>query len=350
MVIRAHLKLLPYLLLLTAAIVVGLKVTDTVQKSHPLLPGIRGCERLDGVTKQSECAASYYESRIHADTNAVDSETTRTQLVADVIAEVDKAAQTDAALAGICHPSMHIVGRDEGSRAAELGHTPVYPTFNTTSACTAGYVHGLSEGYLQNASTPDVAAVFPKLCHDPNSAAGCAHGIGHALLRAVGTSSSDVSASAARCGELPDGRINDCANGVFMELAMQGPNVSTSDYTSICSAMRGGSGTACWSYVPLNAQYDGVATAEIPALCENAGTIAAQGCIREFGRMNGPTEIRQCAGVAEPLRAACVEGAVVLPVHSGQLSEAKANAACATLTTDVAGCRRAVARAINPAA
>ena len=75
-----------------------------------------------------------------------------------------------------------------------------------TQLCTAGYVHGLAEGYLHDAAADaDVAAVFPELCADEGARAGCAHGIGHALLRARDAAPATASDAALdQCGDLPD--------------------------------------------------------------------------------------------------------------------------------------------------
>ncbi|MCW2973453.1 MAG: hypothetical protein JWN72_1726, partial [Thermoleophilia bacterium] len=224
-----------------------------------------------------------------------------------------------------------------------------------TQLCTAGYVHGLAEGYMSKSPDADVAAVFPVLCHDPAARTGCAHGMGHALLRAQ-TSRPTAAARAAisGCGKLPDRYPTDCHNGVYMELAMRTDpeSIPVADYSRICrDADREDDATlglACWGYLGLSVTSNDLTAAAEPKFCAQASPTGQFPCFEGYGRDIGPSKVADC-GTNTPndaLAERCIDGAIGLQVGSGFVTRKSANSSCASLKGGelVAYCRDAVQR------
>ncbi|MCW2962000.1 MAG: hypothetical protein JWM25_1716 [Thermoleophilia bacterium] len=348
---RTSTQIILGILLLAACVAGGFLATNAFQKTVPIVPGLQGCWRLDGSARQVACLSE--EFRSGAEESAGD--TTGRERDTAVIAYVrraEKLAAGDSRLAGTCHPAMHQLGRDEGSRAAAEERVPTYPG-GSTQLCTAGYTHGLSEGYLEDTPDADVAAVFPKLCHETASRGGCAHGIGHALLRAQPGGSVDSSTAALdRCGALPDAWPSDCLDGVYMELAMRTrpEPVPVADYAKVCGAAADvDRELSCWGYLGLSLTSNDVATEDVPGWCAKASVPGQFPCIEGYGRDIGAKEVSRCGerGIGRAaLQQRCIDGAIGLQVGSGHVSDDEASSACDDLDAAalVKYCRSAVER------
>ncbi|MCW2949274.1 MAG: hypothetical protein JWN41_287 [Thermoleophilia bacterium] len=253
------------------------------------------------------------------------------------VRNTDTLAAGNARLAGMCHPAMHVLGRREGQNAAAADHAPTFPDAGATQLCTAGYVHGLAEGYLARSPHADVAVVFPKLCYLVSAQAGCAHGIGHALLRAQRSESANAAATAiAGCDTLPKHFPVDCVNGVYMELAMrtEPKPVPVASYMKMCRvADRAANpvlGPACWGYLGSSLASNNIATADEPGYCRQASVTGRSICFEGYGRDIGTKRIAHCeTATGDALLAqSCIDGGVGLSVGSGHVSATKANAMC----------------------
>jgi hypothetical protein len=311
-------------------------VTNRVQQSVPLVGGLDGCWRLATPSGQVDCLSRNF---LDGADKAADGKLglARDKTTIAYVREVEHLAAGDARLARSCHAGMHELGRSEGRRSSAEDRVPTFPTAST-QLCTAGYVHGLAEGYL--AETPNAVAsqVFPKLCQDPKAQTGCAHGIGHALMRArVALDPAKRSkASLHECDGLPTSVVSDCDNGVYMELAMQlkPTPVSVADYTRICSSTRDvDRSLSCWAYLTTSFTSNEVKTSDIPAWCGKAPLPSQYTCIEGYGRALGVTDLAKCSSSAktEGLKERCLDGALGLAVGSGHVSKSAAISSCGAL-------------------
>jgi len=324
-----HTQLIGSVLVLAIAVAIGVLAMTALQRKVPVLPGVQGCERLQGVERQTSCIARHYQDR--ADKRVRDG-AERGSATAWAVAQADLDAATDAALGGSCHPAMHLVGRREGTRVGRSNLRPVWPD-QAERLCTAGYVHGLAEGYFAQAANPDLAELYPSLCAVEKASSGCAHGLGHAVIRKQPARDVDDARSALRrCDTLPGERAFDCANGVYMEIAMQrDPRVSVPSYGKLCTA----AATASWAsncaiYLPLSASTNERAQSTVPKLCEQYAVGAARTlCFSQYGRDIGTDGLRSCERVAGTRNArSCVNGALVLRLNSGHITPGAARSAC----------------------
>lgn len=344
-----RLQLVATIVVLALAVAAGWAVMGAVQHTVSVVPGVEGCTRLEGSARQIRCLSQEFTSGAAA--AARDSAAgSREDAVIGYVRAAERLAASDPKLAGLCHPAMHELGRSEGSRAADLDRVPTFPG-GSSQLCTAGYVHGLAEGYLAGSARPDVAGVFPHLCHDAAARDGCAHGIGHALLRAheEGRWLEATPQAIERCGELPASAADSCHAGVYMELAMltQPKPVATADYARICNAADVEQKLSCWSYLGTSLATNDVPISEVPGWCAKASLPAQFPCIEGYGRDLGIKRLGDCAGASErvSLRKQCVDGAVGLPVGSGHATRSEARQACSGLDGTLrAHCNDAVDR------
>lgn len=322
--------------LLVAAIIGGWLFTNQAQRSITLGSGAESCFRLEGGARQIECLADIFEDDAADATKGLTGEERDRQLLA-FVRESEVLAASDSRVAGLCHPAMHQLGRAEGSRAARADSPPSFPS-GSSQLCTAGYVHGLAEGYLTGTADAEVATVFPALCHVTAAREGCAHGVGHALLRARAGEPARSAANAAnrRCGDLPGEFPTNCMNGVYMELAMRTrPRpVEPSQYVQTCrSSPDVEESLSCWGYLTLNLNTNDVPTADAPSWCHKADLPGQFTCIEQYGRDLGVDGVDRCASSADlkQLRERCVDGAVGVHVGSGHVSKTEALKACDTI-------------------
>lgn len=343
-----HLKYLTGIAVLAAAMTGGWFATNLFQKTVPLVPGVQGCFRLDGIKGQTTCLSE--EFRSGAAKAAEGRNGDRDQAIAEYVRRADRLAATDPALGSLCHSAMHNLGRDEGARAARQENPPTFPN-GASQLCTAGYVHGLAEGYLGESSSADLQAVFPKLCHDATAREGCAHGIGHGLLREESSDWLKAAPSASsRCDQLQGEYPSNCKNGVFMELAMRTTprHVPVDDYVAVCdSAEDVESSVACWSYLAMNLGSNEVALTDYPKWCSRADLPGEYGCIDGYGRQLGVARVKSCEMVrSRGLIRHCINGALGLQIGSGHVDASTARKACERIADPEHGtfCGEAVKR------
>lgn len=340
--------------LLALAVLGGFFATSQLQRTVPIVPGVQGCWRLEGSARQTACLSKEFSSGAAETAKGLDG-AERATAVIGYVRRADRLAADDDRLGGVCHPAMHELGRSEGSRAADAGKVPTYPTSGASQLCTAGYVHGLSEGYLAGTPDADVASVFPKLCHEPAARSGCAHGVGHALLRAHAGDRWKTAAPAAvdGCNSLDTPWPADCHDGVFMELAMRTkPDTATPDqYVDACRTADdrdAALGLSCWGYLGLSLTTNDVPIEDTPGWCAKAPGSGEFPCIEGYGRDLGVDDVTRCG--AHDLRAVlverCIEGAIGLQVGSGHVTGKFARSACGKFdsTQLVDYCRGAVTR------
>jgi hypothetical protein len=344
------LRRLTPVLVLAGAMVAGWFVTDAVRTPESVRADWGSCTTLDGGAEQIACLSDRFEeqatrlagSRVGAE---------RDEVLLRFVRSTETAAAEDSRVSGLCHPAMHQLGRREGSTAAKADRVPAFPA-GSSQLCTAGYVHGLAEGYLTGTPTAQVAAVFPSLCHDTKAREGCAHGVGHALVRAHTTDDLRTTArsSFARCKDLPSEFPTNCQNGVFMELAMrtQPAIAPPTEYVHACRDIAdAGDALSCWGYLGLNLRTNDVPIEDVPSWCAKADLPGQFPCIEEFGRSIGVEGIEACADSADmaELQQRCVDGAVGLQVGSGHVGVDEARARCDDLDGELrAYCRSSVKR------
>lgn len=348
---RRALHILGGVAVLAAAIAAGWIATSMLQKTVNIRSDLSGCWRLEGTVAQTDCVSDQFLDGAAA---AADGRTGtgRDAELVSYVAEQERAAAADSRLGRICHPAMHALGRREGSFAADQGRVPEFPA-GSSQLCTAGYVHGLAEGYLTGTPDADVARVFPELCHDPAAREGCAHGVGHALLRAHASEAVATASRAAvdRCRDLPGDFPVNCLNGVYMELAMRTTPapVSPSQYVRTCDhATDVDQALACWSYLGLDLGTNDIGLRDVPAWCARADRPGQLACIEDHGRDLGIDRVGMCADAGGDVNVSkrCIEGAVALQVGSGHVTAGHARSKCTQLHENdlERHCRDAVTR------
>jgi hypothetical protein len=291
------------------------------------------CLSLAGSVDQVDCLSDRFVAGAADAARGLDG-AARSAAVNDYVRAQEREAARDPLLAGRCHPAMHELGRSEGRRAATLAQVPDFPDASS-QLCTAGYVHGLAEGYLVSTPASEVAAVFPKFCHEAGAREGCAHGVGHALLRARVDDRPVAAARGAieRCQDLPGNFPVNCTNGVYMELAMRSEpsRVDSDTYVATCRDAPGVvQELSCWSYLGLNLSTNDVPASDQPAWCAKASLPGQFQCLEEYGRIGGVEQVAGCGelDVRVELQRRCIVGAIGLQVGSGHVSLDDARTAC----------------------
>ncbi|MCW2921113.1 MAG: hypothetical protein JWL76_987 [Thermoleophilia bacterium] len=347
---RRLITLLAPILILVAAMVGGWLLTNALRDTVQLGSGFDACFNRRGSSVQIECLSDRLEVGARQAAAGLSGPERDDRLLAYVRTAEANAAD-DPRFAGACHPAMHRLGRSEGHRAAVHDTVPAFPT-GSSQLCTAGYVHGLAEGYLTGTPDAQVAAVFPALCHVTKARAGCAHGVGHALLRARADEPARSAAEAAtqRCGGLPGEFPASCMNGVYMELAMRTlPRpVTPMEFTNSCTTEDVESSLSCWGYLTINLATNDLPLSEAPKWCARADLPGQFPCIEQYGRALGVDGVSECGTVSNPpaLKQRCVDGAIGLQVGSGHVTDDAATDACDDLSTASlrSYCTRAVGR------
>jgi cytochrome c553 len=134
------------------------------------------------------------------------------------LGRLQRALQTDAAVAAGCHRIAHRMGSAALSRYKDR----VAPAFVAGSpVCASGYYHGIIERAFLGQPTDKLAVVARQLCSDRQImkqrflAYQCIHGLGHGLMIYTGY---DLPGSLKTCDALRTGfdRVS-CSGGVFME-------------------------------------------------------------------------------------------------------------------------------------
>lgn len=333
---RRALQIGGLLALLAGTVAAGFVATTVFQQSVPVAPGITGCARLEANASKIDCLSDEFLEGAAEAASGLEGRA-RERAILRYVRRQERRAAADDRLAGTCHPAMHALGRVEGRRAAAQARVPEFPVA-PSQLCTAGYVHGLAEGYMAEAETPDLRAVFPKLCHEPAARSGCAHGIGHALVRARSDADARQAAteSVELCATLPEEAAGDCYDGVYMELAMRTrpEPLSVEEYTALCGSVRDvDRQLACWGYLGLSFTSNDVATDEMPRWCAKAPLPSQFICVEGYGRGLSVEGVARCGTTIDraSLQKRCIEGAVGLQVGSGHVEADEARTACRTL-------------------
>lgn len=351
---RTYMKIVAICAIVVGATAAGFIAVNKLQRVVPIVPGVQGCWRLVGTAAQTDCLSGEFVDGARESAEGLQG-VKRDQAVIKYVRRADVLAANDAQLGGVCHPAMHELGRNEGDRAAKANGFPTFPDGGTSRLCTAGYVHGLAEGYLKDTPNANVARVFPSLCQQANARSGCAHGVGHAVLRAHGGDAWKTAAldAVTRCDTLPSDYRGNCHAGVYMELAMRTKpdRVSTEAYVEQCTEADdrdAALGLSCWGYLGLSLATNDVPIADTPTWCAKASGSGQFTCVEGFGRDLGVKGVSSCED--DRLRAAltqrCIEGAMGLQVGSGHVTKAQAKAACQSLDAkqNVTYCTAAVQR------
>ena len=258
---------------------------------------------------------------------------------------------TDVALAGVCHPVVHVLGRDAFERVGDFataaqGFDPV---------CNAGYLHGVIESYLTGVA--DLAAVLPDLCAGfAGNAYGlwqCFHGVGHGVMgHAAGRVEDALGWCATLASEFARGA---CHNGLFMELFNAPPAMAADQAPKslhkICKSFDRDLRGTCFVYLPtaylqlFPGDYAGAV-----AWCRAAPRSMRDVCLSGVGAetmkqtISTPEVVEQvCSAAPGDGDAACLAGAVGLYInHYGDI--AAGDRLCARLAAAHGdGCRDTVA-------
>ena len=333
--------------ILVVTMLAGVVGMRQLQSHVKVLPGLRGCWTLSGMSKQVDCTSEWLFTTADDVVTSSNTDSRNAQMIA-FVRSVDTRAATDAQLAGVCHPAMHVLGRAEGRRAAAVQQVPPLPDAGAQQLCTAGFVHGAVEGWVAASPNADVNTAFSALCVQNRERPGCAHGLGHAMLQAQTADEAGVARALARCSALPAPYPTNCSSGVFMEAAMQRPAMKTSTYIALCQAQsRGVDRLNCANYLDLNLSTHDVPVAEHGAYCEQLPRGLETTCMSGWGRQLGVEGLETCASASRTvLTQLCIDGAIGLPVGSGHITAAEATTRCEQALADdlAAFCKRAVQR------
>jgi hypothetical protein len=200
----------------------------------------------------------------------------------------------------------------------------------------------LVEGYLTHSDSADLRSIYGQLCIDPKAAAVCAHGIGHSLmlqfqLKTEGTIPGDggMDKSIARCFELPGpkqhpyARAYDCANGAYMQRAMQQPSVPAKQFQSECHEQRTNSlRDFCYHYLAMNEFAHGKSARHAAEVCVTRADGHERACAIGLGNLLGADRIDGCNSFGADLLRMCYVGAFILAVDVDEITTDQAPATC----------------------
>lgn len=259
-----------------------------------------------------------------------------------------------------CHAQGHDLGRAIFARFKELA-----PALNACgNRCTSACMHGvLMEAFSgpdgaargpteQHVTIPDVEKRMTRFCREDGEMArmhkpgNCAHGMGHALMVVAGH---DVGRALAGCAAFADAPMEYyCATGVFMEL-----------FETSGRAFRDSLHSPCDTHTRFPAACYRYKIRELPAADKrNSSALAAEclklpphqrlGCFHGLGAAhkkqvgaNPPILAEVCRHGTPDDQTLCVEGAIE---KLADADEAKALAACASLTGLIASTCKAAAQ------
>lgn len=309
---------LPYVAVLAVTALLGGGVMWQLQRSVAIAPGEAGCSRLADPGKRADCLGELLLTDLRSDGVSVQSG----------LDDIEARAASDEALADSCHQAMHRVGHAIGGDAASAGRSLAFPA-RSTRLCTAGYTHGLVEGYLAGgAAATKIVPIYEATCRDTKAESGCVHGIGHVVQK-----SKDTTEAVRLCGQLPTAVQSDCSNGVFMERAMARPAEKPATFARAC----GSQPTAalrddCFFYLPASASSNGFDDAATAKLCGGVTGPSGATCFESFGRNLGANRLSACSPANSPAHVeSCLTGALELSLSSGHVKPAAARTQCASL-------------------
>lgn len=334
-------SIIAVVLVAATSIAVGWAATSFVQQHVPLGRGFSACWKLAGTARQTECLSDEFVAGA-AEAGAGARGARRQLAVIGYVQQVERAAAHDERLAALCHAAMHELGQREGRSAARTADDLQWPDASK-KFCTAGFVHGLAEGYLAEAPPTQVATSFAKLCNDPSAKTGCAHGVGHSLVQRSesdddgATPESIADDTTRRCAELPDGFGAHCDNGVFMELAMRHDDarLTPDQYVKLCrDRHQVEQQLACMNYLAMNLSANDVSTEQTPVWCARSGGALEGRCIESWGRELGLQRVHSCEQVrTDALIIRCIDAAVALQIGSDHVTPEAGRRMCQSLST-----------------
>lgn len=323
---KGYPKYLLYAAIFAIAAAAGLFGSQMLQSSVPLLPGEAGCKRLYSGSARAKCYGEAINKDLSADLRGLTGATYQKHLDF-YLHGVDNRAAKDKSLRDICHQAMHVVGRSSGQGFATQGKNLVFP-HHSARLCTAGYAHGLVEGYLQQGGAiSNLPILFQHMCVTKSAESDCAHGLGHAVMRRLDSTSDSI----AKCTSLNAERIDDCANGVYMEVAIRNKPISLTNFASMCSKQAGANlKSDCFFYLPGLANAKGLPIAKTIEACNTyAGDYLAD-CAEAVGRMQGIESLPTCTKVPASVAQPCMQGALRLALSSKLVTPAQARKRCTT--------------------
>ncbi len=147
--------------------------------------------------------------------------------VLPTLIDLQRQANRNPMLKGLCHLSLHVLGRDYQRSGVDVMEfdSPLTRDANWNSICVGGFLHGFLQGMSETSSSSDLAQLARTWCTrlaDQNRE-GCAHAVGHGLSRFF---DNDLRQSADVCHGLPDTVRNDCLSGAIMELNFADPKIA----------------------------------------------------------------------------------------------------------------------------
>lgn len=312
------------------AIGAGMIGTRLIEHKVALLPGEAGCKRLGTGSQRARC----YGGVISKDLKGVlasSSGTVYQRRLDSYMNNVDDRAAEDSNLRDVCHQAMHVVGRASGKSVASKNGTLVFPS-ESGRLCTAGYGHGMVEGYLQSGgSVGNLPELFQHMCIKKSSVTDCAHGLGHAVMRRLDSSSESIS----KCTTLKGIAIDDCANGVYMEVAIRNKPITVHNFAGMCKEQP----TIelqkdCYFYLPGLANTKGLSLNKTIGICTKYAGIAKADCFESVGRLEGLDSLKACAAVPTQYGDDCMQGALRLVLSSRLASPTKARSQCRKVLPD----------------
>ncbi|MEQ1499952.1 MAG: hypothetical protein ABL917_01100 [Parcubacteria group bacterium] len=148
------------------------------------------------------------------------------------IEDMKKRSSDDYAVLSLCHPLMHVVGR----QASESYKTVSEAFSKADSFCWSGYHHGIMEGIIERIGIENLATELNTICADvPGKERytfdyyNCVHGLGHGIMAEL---DDEVLESLAMCDNLEGSwEEQSCYSGVYMQNIIDSTNVADSGNT-----------------------------------------------------------------------------------------------------------------------
>jgi hypothetical protein len=322
----------------------------------PDKPGEAGCATIKRIEDRERCFGDVLMHELNTDVPLTAAGQRKAARLNAWLDALDERAIGDAPLHDACHQAMHLVGYDDGRRFARAGK-PVRLPARSARLCHSGYSHGLVEGYMTHSETIDLALIYQQLCVDKKAAAVCAHGIGHSLMlqyqmRTDGTTPADggMDKSIARCFDLPGparhpyARAYDCANGAYMQRAMQQPAIAAHQFQQECRQQRTSSlRDFCYHYIAMNEFAHGASARDAAEVCVTKTDGHERECAIGLGNLLGADRIDGCNSFGDELLRLCYVGAFILAVDVEEITADQAPATCELNdTVDRKVCREAL--------
>jgi hypothetical protein len=149
------------------------------------------------------------------------------------ISDIKQRAQDDRNALSLCHPLMHVIGRE-----AANSYKSISEAFSKGDAyCWSGYHHGIMEGMVAKISLKNLPSQLNNICADiPGKDKytfdyyNCVHGLGHGIMAEL---EDDVFKSLEMCDNLSGNwEQQSCYSGVFMQNIIDSTKVADSGFVS----------------------------------------------------------------------------------------------------------------------